>query len=119
VCTVTVWHRRDGLLLAMNRDERRDRAPESPPEFRGAGGHWLAPSDGKAGGTWFATCARGFAGCILNRYQDSTHGGAPPAASRGLILAQLCESPFSPDRMLDAADFLRPTEFAPFTLVLS
>lgn len=105
--------------MAMNRDERRDRAPEAPPTIRASWGPWIAPSDGAAGGTWMAASSLGFVGCVLNRYQDQLPAGRTPARSRGDVLGILCDALDDPEDLRAVPDLLRPADFAPFTLLLA
>ncbi len=118
MCTVTVWRRGKALLLAMNRDERRDRAPEAPPVPRAGGHEWIAPLDGASGGTWFAASSAGFAGCLLNRYQDPIPAGGG-RTSRGRLLEILCTTAGSVASHPDVLRTLDLSAFAPFTLVLA
>jgi len=114
VCTAS-WLTRDGSLhLFFNRDELRSREPASPPtEHRGGPVAWLAPADGRAGGTWIAATDTGLALALLNRSE-----GTPPEErlSRGLLIPELV-SVGDPDdlrRRLDAQPLER---LAPFRLL--
>jgi hypothetical protein len=114
VCTAS-WLTQGGTLrLGFNRDELRSREPALPPEVRdGAGGRWIAPRDGRAGGTWIAASERGAVLALLNRSE-----GAPPpgAASRGLLIPELLGA-------TDAAELVAAlgrrdlAPFAPFRLL--
>src|ERR1041385_4218147 len=111
----------------MNRDERRTRAPATPPERRTLDGvPVLAPRDGEAGGTWIAVNAFGHTLALLNRWDDSPIGdsapleAAPPNPgpfiSRGLLVLELAATPDR--RAVDAVLTGRPlASFRPFTLV--
>src|ERR1041385_4608949 len=92
----------------MNRDERRTRAPATPPERRTLDGvPVLAPRDGEAGGTWIAVNAFGHTLALLNRWDDSPIGDSAPLEAA------------PPDRRaVDAVLTGRPlASFRPFTLV--
>jgi len=94
MCTVVFRYEAGRLLLAMNRDERRGRAPEVPPDVQGDGPLLLAPRDGEKGGTWIGVNDRGVAACILNGYGHGdldmlTRPGVP---SRGRIIPTLLRS---------------------------
>ena len=67
MCSLSWVRRRDALIVVMNRDERRDRAPARPPRrWRGADGGFTAPVDGDAGGTWIAAKDSGVVLALLN-----------------------------------------------------
>lgn len=70
MCTVTVHRSSDRLLVTMNRDEARDRAPELPPAIHHNEVDWLAPSDSARGGTWIGVNDRGVVACLLNGYVE-------------------------------------------------
>lgn len=95
MCTVVYRYSAGHLLLAMNRDERRGRAPESPPETRGGEPiRWIAPSDGEKGGTWIAVNDRGLAACLINGYApgDLALFARSDVPSRGGIIPDLLGS---------------------------
>jgi hypothetical protein len=87
MCTAS-WLRRDGALhLLFNRDEERGREPASPPVLQRSGAtRFLAPRDGRSGGTWIAVTERGLALALLN-----ASAGRRPArpASRGRLIPRL------------------------------
>lgn len=70
MCTVTVHRSANRLLVTMNRDEARDRAPEVPPAIHHNDVNWLAPSDSARGGTWIGVNDRGVVACLLNGYVE-------------------------------------------------
>ena len=81
MCTVSWTPLDGGYALAMNRDERRTRAPATPPERRELDGvPVLLPRDGEAGGTWIAVNALGHTLALLNRWDDSPVGDSAPLA---------------------------------------
>ena len=49
MCTVTVLREGGGILVTMNRDERRTRAPEEPPRLLGAEVILTPPHEGTDG----------------------------------------------------------------------
>jgi hypothetical protein len=114
VCTAS-WLSRDGTLrLGFNRDELRSREPALPPEVRdGPAGRWIAPRDGRAGGTWIAASERGVVLALLNRSE-----GAPPpgVASRGLLIPELLGATDA-DALVDALGRRDLAPFAPFRLL--
>ncbi len=111
MCTLTVNRRVDHLLVTMNRDESRSRAPELPPTFFDSDGvRWLGPQDSARGGTWIGANELGVVVCLLNEYQpeDTTFERTAERRSRGDIVPWLlCKG--GADSMLDT---LR-TEFTP------
>jgi hypothetical protein len=77
---------------------------------------FIAPIDGDHGGSWIGVNQFGLSLCLLNRYQDGEQSATGSKKSRGLLLAELMDSP-SRAEVLDsvlAKDLLR---FKPFTLV--
>lgn len=76
------WHPEHPLVLASNRDERRDRPASPPGLWIGERSRLLSPRDRRGGGTWFAIDDRGRFAAITNL------AGIPPvpdAPSRGLL----------------------------------
>jgi len=87
MCTAT-WLTGPGAFhLFFNRDELRTRERASPPRPAESDGvRFLAPRDGRAGGTWLAATEHGLALALLNR----SDGRVPPeAASRGHLIPRL------------------------------
>lgn len=95
MCTVTIHRSESTLLVTMNRDEARVRAPEKPPERQfGNSIQWIAPLDSQAGGTWFGANEYALQACLLNRYlpEDAAKINAPEKRpSRGRIIVDLLE----------------------------
>jgi Transport and Golgi organisation 2 len=95
MCTLTVHRTDSSLLVTMNRDEARFRAPEMAPQVRmdeKHAVHWLAPTDSQAGGTWFGVNEYALHACLLNRYmpEDIEKLSAPgPRPSRGQIIVDV------------------------------
>jgi hypothetical protein len=114
VCTAS-WLRRDGALrLLFNRDELRSREAALPPAIlAGAGGRWIAPRDGRAGGTWIAAGERGVVLALLNR-----SAGLRPesAASRGLLIPELLPAA-NPEELVARLAQRDLAAFAPFRLL--
>ena len=117
MCSVSWVRRRDSLLVVMNRDERRDRAPARPPRrWRGGIEAFTAPVDGDAGGTWIAARDSGVVVALLNHQLGSTGRPIAPSrrVSRGLLVTTLAAEHGVPDsRRLRAAGL---TAYAPFRL---
>src|SRR4051812_25946801 len=140
MCSVSWARRRESLLVAMNRDERRDRAPARPPRrWRGDGEAFTAPVDGDAGGTWIAATDSGVVLALLNHYAPVGPGvvqapeqpgvvdlagaeapgvvGAPPRISRGLLVTTLAADTLPPDAARLRSAGL--ASFAPFRLFVA
>ncbi|MEX0685366.1 MAG: NRDE family protein [Balneolales bacterium] len=93
MCTVTFFPKDDhNWVLSTNRDELKSRDKALPPSIFKAGElNYLAPIDGKAGGTWVGMNEAGICLTLLNNYQGvnpliSHH---TDALSRGLIIPKL------------------------------
>jgi len=115
VCTAS-WLRRPGRLhLFFNRDEEHRREPASPPRVvHDAAVAYVAPTDGRAGGTWILASERGLALALLNR----SDGGRPEgeARSRGELPPSLvaASDPADLEERLRALDL---AAYPPFTLL--
>ena len=117
VCTLSWIPLRDGYAVAMNRDERRTRAPALPPARVDAGGvPVLMPIDGDAGGTWISVNDRGHTLALLNRWDESPHDPGTPLVSRGLLVRDLAGLPGG-DAVRTALAGLPLSRYRPFTLV--
>ncbi len=123
MCSVSWIRRRGTLVVVMNRDERRDRAPARPPRrWPGADGGFTAPVDGDAGGTWIAAKDSGVVLALLNHQPARTlprrRTGRKAAVdatrpiSRGRLVTALAGESAVPDaRRLRAAGL---AAYAPF-----
>lgn len=119
MCTVTVLRDSSGILVTMNRDEQRSRAPELPPRLCGkaGSGRWVSPLDGESGGTWIGANGRGVVACLLNNYAATP----PPAihGSRGRIIPEALARGRIEEISAWLAEDFDPRGFAPFTLLLA
>lgn len=87
MCTASWLRRSDELRVFFNRDELAGREPgdaPAPGEIEGV--RFVAPRDGRAGGTWIAASDRGLALALLNR-SDGLH--PPRPGSRGRLIPRL------------------------------
>lgn len=117
MCTLSWAPLAGGYALAMNRDERRSRAPGDPPSRREREGiAILCPSDREAGGTWISVNDHGLSLALLNRYDDTPHDAPENPVSRGLLVAQLAGAT-SPARLESALRGSTLGSYRPFTLV--
>ena len=116
MCSVSWIRQRGSLVVVMNRDERRDRAPARPPRrWRGGVESFTAPIDGDAGGTWIAATDSGVVLALLN-HQPARGATAPaaPRISRGRLVTALAAEGGAPDAARLRAAGL--AAFAPFRL---
>jgi hypothetical protein len=85
MCTVTFSPRRDGYLLAMNRDEKLARPPGLPAALHQVGPHQaLFPSE-PGGGTWIGVNDAGITLALINWYSVSARVSGV-AVSRGEVV---------------------------------
>jgi len=116
MCTVSWLPLPGGYALAMNRDERRTRAPAlAPAEATPAGVPALIPIDGEAGGSWISVNRLGHSLALLNRFEDSPLDQGGPFISRGLLLRELAGSA-GPEAVDQALIGLPLISYRPFTL---
>lgn len=117
MCTLSWIPLPDGYAVAMNRDERRTRAPALPPAQVIAGGvPALMPIDGDAGGTWISVNDRGHTLALLNRWDESPHDPGTPLVSRGLLVRDLAGLAGA-GAVRTAFAGLPLSQYRPFTLV--
>ena len=113
MCTLTWRHEAEGYDLFFNRDERKTRQRERPPDiFIHNGVELIAPRDGDGGGTWLAVNASGITHALLNYYDlAGNHREPGQPLSRGLLPLRLAS--------LEAGDEppAHPQRFRPFHLV--
>ncbi len=114
MCTASWLIEAGTLRLFFNRDELRTREGALPPALDTAGAlRWVAPRDGRAGGTWIAVTAAGATFALLNK-----SGGQPPAIpeSRGRLIPRLVGSE-SPDHLAAELVAIGLARYAPFRLL--
>jgi hypothetical protein len=123
MCSLSWIRRRAALIVVMNRDERRDRAPARPPRrWRGAEGGFTAPVDGDAGGTWIAARDSGVVLALLNHQAPDDSGvvgaaGCGRRISRGVLVTTLAAEAAPPDAARLRAAGL--ASYAPFRLFVA
>jgi hypothetical protein len=122
MCTVTTQFEHDRLIVTMNRDEFRSRAPEEAPAVRGEKANLIYPVDTKAGGTWIGVNRHGVCCCLTNQYlfseTDSSDAEPSPAGrSRGLIIPEILEHGHW-QAVVNATKCLDPVRLAPFNLMV-
>lgn len=114
MCTASWLSEAGSRYLFFNRDELRTREAALPPRLESAAGRrWLAPRDGRAGGTWIAASESGLALALLNK-----SGGRAPELpeSRGRIIPRLLGAA-SADRLTEGVLALGLERYAPFRLL--
>mgnify|MGYP006286859355 CR=1 FL=1 len=126
MCTLTINSASDRLLVTMSRDERRDRAPESPPRQHLSSpsmNRWAGPIDGEAGGTWIGTNAYGLTACLLNTYEneDPLPGSdeKAPLPSRGRIIPMVLGHADVESAVRWMTKVFDPSQYRGFILVLA
>ncbi len=112
MCTVTIATQSDGFEIIMNRDERFDRPPESPPG-------WITPDifgplDPQSGGTWIAHNKKGAWGCLLNGYFELHDTGTKGKKSRGNILLDM----LAQENPLNYAAAFKASPYQSFRLII-
>jgi hypothetical protein len=117
VCLLLLHHRVRvdwPLVLLANRDEDYDR-PFDPPALRGPAGI-LAPTDRRAGGTWLGVNRAGLVAAITNRPAPAGRSGA---RSRGLLTADVLQSPRASEARRWLERHLYGTAYEPFNLLVA
>ena len=92
MCLLAVLYKlvpRCPIVLAANRDEFHDRQGNLPAVWERTGTRFIAPKDGRAGGTWIGLNEHQMTAAITNRAQPNLPGGV---RSRGLLTADLLAS---------------------------
>jgi len=119
MCTVTLVPACEGLRIACNRDERRDRPAALPPSIhrlrrRSA----IYPVDPLGGGTWIGVNDAGVVAALLNHTPEHPPRGAPPPRrSRGVIVTSLLDCASS-EEALARAGTIDPRDYALFRLLV-
>jgi uncharacterized protein with NRDE domain len=116
MCTVTWLHEPGGYHVLFNRDEKVARAAARPPERRLCGRvRFLAPIDGRAGGSWLAVNERGLALGLLNHYPAESEAKTGKI-SRGLLVTSLMDAgdATAVERALRGLDL---AEYSPFLMI--
>lgn len=125
MCTVTLHRGANTLLLTMNRDEKRTRAPEVGPRLHRCeptGVSWIAPLDGERSGTWAGMNSRGVAACLLNGYDPSDErrrAAGEMMLSRGNLIPELLAMRSLGEALLWLQEKFAPTPYASFRLLLA
>jgi len=127
MCTITAYRAKSSLLVTMNRDEYRTRAPEAPARVHRGGEEspiWVAPVDSQARGTWMGANDRGVVACLTNYYRDDADDAEAPAsqyavkATRGGIIPDLLARGGAKEAESWLARDFDPSGYAPFQLMV-
>lgn len=120
MCTVVLRWDDSGVLAVMNRDERRDRAPEAPPRDFPGPPRWAAPGDDERGGTWIGVNEFGVLALLLNGYVEGDFDliGRPGIPSRGGIVPRVLAND-APSAAAFAETTLDPSAYPSFTLIVA
>lgn len=121
MCSLSWKRDPTGIVVVMNRDERRDRATARPPRrWRGGDVGFTAPLDPDGGGSWIAVRDSGLVIALLNHHPPPAGSEASVAAdrpSRGRLITTLAGERAIPDaRRLRAAGL---AAYAPFRLFVA
>ena len=122
MCTVTAQLQEGRLVVTMNRDEFRSRAPETPPKLPGEAADAIYPIDTQAGGTWIGVNRHGVCACLTNQYLGSEVdiGESEPVGagkSRGMIIPEVLEAGCWQE-VANTVKSIDPTDFSPFNLMV-
>jgi uncharacterized protein with NRDE domain len=104
------------VLVAGNRDERRDRKASPPGLFVGRGRRLLSPRDRVAGGTWLAVRADGLFAGLTNRKGAPVPEGA---ATRGVLPHEALDAGSLDDGVSRVQQAVAERPYAGFHLVLA
>lgn len=118
MCTVTWLRNTSGYQVFFNRDEQKAREPATRPSVRRLNNvRYLAPQDGRSGGSWLAVNEHGLTVGLLNYYE----AGAPPrlagAISRGQLVISLMDAA-SQDEVAKRLHLHALTSYGPFFLLV-
>ncbi|NHX35356.1 MULTISPECIES: NRDE family protein [Halolamina] len=118
MCTLTLaWQTFEDapVVVAANRDERRDR-PSEPPARIEEDPTVIAPLDAKAGGTWQGYNESGLFVGVTNRWTDADLAGE---RSRGLLVRDALREPSAEEAVRMVEHAVEDHEYAGFNLVLA
>ncbi len=106
MCSLTFLPRKNGCLVAMNRDEKLQRVRASVPRIHpAADGPACYPTE-PGGGTWIGFNEHGIIAALLNWYR---HPSRPEAPTRGTVVPRLLLNGPRPDwSVIDDVDRLNP-----------
>ena len=89
MCTISFIPKKDGYLLAMNRDELKSRAVAVPPSLHQFNSLSLVYPQESSGGTWIGANSRGTLLALMNANAPEDPNLAVKSVSRGEIIPAL------------------------------
>jgi len=117
MCTVSWAQTREGYGLLFNRDELKTRELALGPQEHVCNGvRYLAPTDGRHGGTWILVNEYGLTLCLLNHYPRRFTGADLKRPSRGNLVVGCAGSPGGME-VVRSLECLALEEYPPFHLV--
>jgi hypothetical protein len=111
MCSVSIQCVDETVCITMNRDELRERAPETPPSRWSSG--LIAPRDAASQGTWIGVAPNGIWACLLNSYEPVIQSAYRP--SRGLLVPRVLAAQDDPEQLLRFVDLQK---YLPFRLII-
>jgi hypothetical protein len=93
MCTLSFLPEKDGYVVAMNRDEQRQRAAALPPAIRRVGDVSLLYPQEPGGGTWIGVNSHGNLLALLNWYSMGKRNLGEKSRSRGELIPALLLEP--------------------------
>jgi Transport and Golgi organisation 2 len=115
MCTVSFLARKNGYVLAMNRDEKRTRAIGLPPSKKIINGRTLLSPSEPGGGTWIALNDSGVTFALINWYSIRPQVKSR-RVSRGRVVNTVGTA-FTPDFATVALAQLPLKQINPFRLI--
>ena len=117
MCTVSWARTREGYGLLFNRDELNTREPAiEPEEYVSNGVRYLAPLDGRHGGTWILVNEFGLTLCLVNHYPESFAEQDRERPSRGNLVVG-CAGSSGGMEVVRSLERFSLDEYPPFHLV--
>jgi uncharacterized protein with NRDE domain len=117
MCLLICIRRYDGsMVVAANRDERRDRPSDAPARWNTAP-PILAGTDRVAGGSWLAVSASGVVAAVTNRHGAGAVDPDRPSRGELPVLASAASDAVAGVRAVQAR--LAERTFNPFTLLVA
>jgi len=115
MCTVSLIPKNNGFYLAMNRDEKRNRATALPPKVVSLDDHRVIYPRESSGGTWIVVNDAGVCLALVNWHKIEREP-ADRIVSRGRIISELAGKANSAD-IAKSLGSLRLKEIRPFRLI--
>jgi hypothetical protein len=115
MCTVSFIPVEGKIFITSNRDEKRLRAPATPPHhYDYPSCEMIFPKDGKADGSWISLCDNGNAAVLLNGAFEAHEKKTNYRKSRGLVFLEIMDA----DYPLKKFFLTSLSGIEPFTIIL-